>query len=191
MSHAAHELVEDISPYLPISPLYLACISQVSHAAHELVEGVEHMIEEEHELDRVALQEARERAEAEKAGQRATGRVGWGDLRGDLGKRSSGEEAAEERRTSGRSSGDEVKAPRRRVGRGAMTASLMKKRPSKAETADYNPNLTLTLTLTLTLMLTLTITLTLTLSLTPTLTLTIEGGVGEAMHWRWSCHREG
>ena len=112
----------------------------MSHAAHELVEGVEHMIEEEHELDRVALQEARERAEAEKAGQRATGRVGWGDLRGDLGKRSSGEEAAEERRTSGRSSGDEVKAPRRRVGRGAMTASLMKKRPSKEESADYNPN---------------------------------------------------
>ena len=112
----------------------------MSHAAHELVEGVEHMIEEEHELDRVALQEARERAEAEKAGQRATGRVGWGDLRGDLGKRSSGEEAAEERRTSGRSSGDKVKAPRRRVGRGAMTASLMKKRPSKEESADYNPN---------------------------------------------------
>ena len=101
------------------------------------------MIEEEHELDRVAQraqQEARERAEAEKAGQRATGRVGWGDLRGDLGKRSSGEEAAEERPTSGRSSGDEVKAPRRRVGRGAMTASLMKKRQSKAESADYNPN---------------------------------------------------
>ena len=98
------------------------------------------MIEEEHELDRVALQGARERAEAEKAGQRATGRVGWGDLRGDLGKRSSGEEAAEERRTSGRSSGDEVKAPRRRVGRGAMTASLMKKRQSKAESADYNPS---------------------------------------------------
>ena len=101
------------------------------------------MIEEEHELDRVAQraqQEARERAEAEKAGQRATGRVGWGDLRGDLGKRSSGEEGAEERPTSGRSSGDEVKAPRRRVGRGAMTASLMKKRQSKAETADKNPN---------------------------------------------------
>ena len=171
----------------------------MSHAAHELVEGVEHMIEEEHELDRVAQQAARERAEAEKAGQRATGRVGWGDLRGDLGKRSSGEEA-EERRTSGRSSGDEVKAPRRRVGRGAMTASLMKKRPSKAESADYNPNpnpnpigLWLTLWLWLTLMLTLTITLTLTISLTPTptLTLTIEGGVGEAAHWRWSRHREG
>ena len=101
------------------------------------------MIEEEHELDRVAQraqQEARERAEAEKAGQRATGRVGWGDLRGDLGTRSSGEEAAEERRTSGRSSGDEAKAARRRVGRGAMTAGLMKKRQSKAESAGYNPN---------------------------------------------------
>ena len=42
-----------------------------------------------------------------------------------------------------------------------------------------------------TLTLSLTPNLTLTLSLTPTLTLTIEGGVGEATHWRWPCHREG
>jgi hypothetical protein len=52
----------------------------VSHAAHGLVEGVEHMIEEEHALDRLALQEASERAKAEAAAQRAAGRVGWGDL---------------------------------------------------------------------------------------------------------------
>ena len=134
--------------------------SKVGRAAHELVEGVEHLVEAEAEMDRAAQQEARapphrsSSSEGSSKGSSGTaeaaGRGGWGRLA----RRSAGDErrsSGDERRGAGEggSSGDErrgskeepkeeprtgsTRKSRRAGGRGAMAASLMKKRASKEE----------------------------------------------------------